>query len=466
MIRREPFGGLIFNEENFRIYVFDKPSFRTIELSLNNIKIDNIQDRLKKEFNIYINTSDIHKFLREVYAKNQKFVFNRRVNLNNSNIWNIKWKGTHLYSPIFIYWSFTNKCNLRCIHCAWNSGVPSPNELSIKEGLELIDELDKIGVGYISFSGGEPLVQQDKLFAFAEYAKHKMIPIGLATNATLINNKVAEKIKRIGFSEVQVSLEGVISHEIIRGKGLFNKTISAIKILVKHGIPVTLSPTVSHLNANELEKLIKIAVSLGVKRIKFVRFIPIGRGMNNLELFKMPPIEEFLLSLKLWYLRWKYADKIDIQLNKHYVVIGLSLARYFAPKEYKKYIPSWDWDCPAGRIRLNITPEGRLAPCPLMGSLGLSTGDIKRNIDKDYILDIWNNSKLFNLIRREKREVNPTCNSCPYWHLCKGGCKAASYAVYGDLFKEDPLCIKKIDTMLNISSNKKIIKLLCKLYNC
>ncbi|MHA1604399.1 MAG: radical SAM protein, partial [Candidatus Freyarchaeota archaeon] len=40
----------------------------------------------------------------------------------------------------------TNECNLRCLHCSSDSGLPLRNELSLEEIRDLIDDLAKIGV--------------------------------------------------------------------------------------------------------------------------------------------------------------------------------------------------------------------------------------------------------------------------------------------------------------------------------
>ena len=67
-----------------------------------------------------------------------------------------------LHAPFMVVWDFTKQCNLRCKHCyAEASPEPAPDELSLKEKLEVLRQLDEAEVAAISFSGGESLINKD-----------------------------------------------------------------------------------------------------------------------------------------------------------------------------------------------------------------------------------------------------------------------------------------------------------------
>lgn len=55
----------------------------------------------------------------------------------------------------------TKGCNLRCPHCYVNAGLPLENELTLKEIKSVIDQLAKLKVFYVFYTGGEPFIRKD-----------------------------------------------------------------------------------------------------------------------------------------------------------------------------------------------------------------------------------------------------------------------------------------------------------------
>lgn len=437
MIRRENFGGIAFHEPTHKIYTLDKPSFRLIELFfISAMEIQKIQNSLKNEFDINFTVQQIEEFVEKTQKLLGKSLSQQRGIIADA-IWNKEWSRQYFSAPISNFWSFTNLCNLHCTHCAWNSSRPLPGELNTLQCKKLIDEMLEMGVCELSFSGGEPLTKKVQLLEMASYAKKLCFHLGLATNATLINDTVAEELLNSGFDEMQVSFEGLESHEVIRGKGIWDKTIAGIRVLKKYGVEITFSTTINKTNLNELETIFEVAKKEEVKNIRFVRFIPIGRGKTNIGQFELSADEEIKLAETLWQKRWELFPETILTFNKHYVSIGL-LKDPKPLKETKMF--AWNWDCPSGRSRICIMPEGKVAPCPLIGSLGLYGGDVT----KESLKEIWENSDFFNLIRTDKRQHDSKCQTCNLWTSCSGGCKAASYAQQGKLMAEDPLCLDKL----------------------
>jgi Fe-coproporphyrin III synthase len=71
--------------------------------------------------------------------------------------------------PIVV-WNITRACNLQCVHCYNDSGPGRIcQELSMAEAKTVLDDLARLGVPSILFSGGEPLLRHD-LFERIEYA--------------------------------------------------------------------------------------------------------------------------------------------------------------------------------------------------------------------------------------------------------------------------------------------------------
>ena len=65
------------------------------------------------------------------------------------------------YTPLTAVWEITMGCNMRCDHCGSSCEAPLPDELTTAEALALCDDLKKVGLQWITLSGGEPLTRTD-----------------------------------------------------------------------------------------------------------------------------------------------------------------------------------------------------------------------------------------------------------------------------------------------------------------
>ena len=118
----------------------------------------------------------------------------------------------------------TNACNLRCDHCFMKSGFRLKEELPSTEWIRILTEFHDAGGECVTFSGGEPLMNND----FAGIVKHAN-KIGL--NVTVLSNGILwsqDMIENLSpyITEIQISIDGVDeeSNSIVRGKGFFEKS--------------------------------------------------------------------------------------------------------------------------------------------------------------------------------------------------------------------------------------------------
>lgn len=437
MIRREAFGGIIFDEPTHQVHTLDKISYRLVELFfIQALPFDTIRGYLRNEFGENRSTDEMEEFIAELKERFVPSVFFQRGRTDNE-IWRQPWVGSHFSAPISNFWTFTNLCNLRCTHCAWNSATPLPGELDTGQCKQVIDQLYELGVAELSFSGGEPLAKKQQLLEMASYATSRQFHLGLATNATLVDNTTADELAHAGFDEVQVSVEGLEAHESIRGRGVWKRTVDGIRVLRVKGFDVTFAVAINKTNFGELDNIFTTAKREGVKNVRFVRFIPIGRGKRNMEAFEFSVEDEAKLASILWRKRWELFPETVVTFNKHYVSIGAiqNPGLGAIPETF-----GWNWDCPSGRSRICIMPQGKVAPCPLVGSLGLDGGDLTQNS----LEEIWENSEFFRFIRSDKRRHSHECGACVLWDKCAGGCKASSFAHSGNLMAPDPLCLVRL----------------------
>ena len=63
--------------------------------------------------------------------------------------------------PAYAVWEFTLKCDQRCVACGPRAGTRRPEELTIEESLALVEASAELGVGEITFIGGEAYLRSD-----------------------------------------------------------------------------------------------------------------------------------------------------------------------------------------------------------------------------------------------------------------------------------------------------------------
>ncbi len=346
-------------------------------------------------------------------------------------------------APFLIVWNFTNMCNLRCKHCYQRADKPLPDELSLEEKLMLVDQLDKAGVAAIALSGGEPTIHPDFYRIVSEISSRGMYA-AVATNGWVfadIRNLV--KAKKAGLRYVEVSIDSADpkKHDWFRGvPGSWERAVKALKNAVKLGISNALAVTLTKVNVDEVDDILDLAEEIGVQRVVFFNFVPVGRGKDNMWL-DLDPLEREEVLRKL-FKEMKHRKGLQIistapQYGR--VSMQMSGGKEVAPTHFYvgddpivKAVAEFVGGCGAGRIYAAIQPNGDVTPCVFMP---ITVGNIR---EKPF-WDIWTNTPLFNLLR-DRDKLKGFCKKCPYRNVC-GGCRARAYGYYNDPMAPDPGCI-------------------------
>jgi sulfatase maturation enzyme AslB (radical SAM superfamily) len=149
--------------------------------------------------------------------------------------------------PYLMVISPTMKCNLHCYGCY--AGEYGGAELSLESVVRLIDEGKRYGIYFIVISGGEPFVW-DSLFDL--FQREDDVYFQVYTNGSLIDDRTAERLSQVGNVLPCISIEGMREEtDRRRGKGHFDKIISAMEALRKHAVIFGFSATATREN-NEL----------------------------------------------------------------------------------------------------------------------------------------------------------------------------------------------------------------------
>ncbi len=339
------------------------------------------------------------------------------------------------FVPKLIAWEVTRSCNLNCVHCrAGSERGPYEGELTTEEIFRIMQEIKEVGNPIIILTGGEPLLRKD-IFEISKKAIELGFKPVLATNGTLIDEEVAEKIKDAGIARVSISLDGASAeaHDMFRGvKGAFEGAMKGIEALKKTGIPIQINTTVTAVNAQELPKIHELAKQIGAVAHHIFVLVPVGRGKKLEEGALSPEKYEEILN---WF--YDQRETSGLQLKATCAPMYYRILRQRAKAEGKKVdfetfgLDAVTRGCLAGTGFCFISHIGIVQTC---GYLEIPCGDLKKQSFKD----VWENSKVFNDLR-DFSKYKGKCGRCEYIRVC-GGCRARAYYATGDYLEEEPLC--------------------------
>lgn len=302
-------------------------------------------------------------------------------------------RNLQLYSVMF---ELTYLCNENCIHCyAKGTEYKDRKELSSEEIRSLLDELHKLNVLKVTFSGGELFIRKDFLEIF-EYARKKGFVVDLFSNGLLADDYMIDKIASLyprSFQSSIYSADPEIHDSITRVKGSFFKTIETLKKFKEKGVPINIKTILMKQSIKNYEKIKELANSLGATYQIDISLTAKNNG--NLSPLKYrvtdeKDIEKILLD-----------KNIDLYISDDFIqeaIIG----------EHKN---DNGFICGAGTNALSINPYGEVYPCT---ALKFKIGDVR----KQSISDIWYNSKELKYFRNLKWRDLKDCVNCEYKNYC------------------------------------------------
>lgn len=335
--------------------------------------------------------------------------------------------------PAHPVWEMTAACNLRCIHCHASGGKPAQDELTTSEAKRLLDQLAALDeFRMMAFTGGEPLVRRD-LFELLAYSQALGFTNTMATNATLIDDEVARRLRRYGVVIAAVSLDGFdeASHDFVRGiPGAFTDAVEGMRALRRAGILLHINITAMEYNMDQMEPLMALVDELGTGILLMYQLVPVGRGRR---------IEKAALDLK--------ANERLIRFMAQAQRTTRAIMEPVAGPQYWPFLlaragirggpllrlaEAVFHGCSAGRGFVYIKPNGDVWPCPFVE---VSCGNVR---DTPFRA-IWTTSPTFEKLRGREQRLKGRCGECQYRRLC-GGCRGRAWATTDDYLAEDPSC--------------------------
>lgn len=321
-----------------------------------------------------------------------------------------------------LQWHLSENCNLKCLHCYQENHKPIQLDFDklviiYKQFKELLNK--KKMKGHINITGGEPLCNS-YLFKLLDLIKEDsdLISFSILTNGTLINEKIAKKIKSYNPLYVQVSLEGgKKTNDYIRGKGTYKKIAEGIVNLRKENIFTSISFTATSLNYKEFPKVVRYARRYDVNNVWSDRFIPLGDSDKSLAL-NYEQTREYLEIMN------KERNKLK-KIKNNNTTISMYRALQF------QMTNDFAYGCTAGDTLLTVMENGDLVPCRRMPI-------IVGNLFDRSMYDLYTNSDILKTLREKK--IPDECINCEHSEVCHGGLKCLTYAMYKNLNHKDYGC--------------------------
>ncbi len=306
----------------------------------------------------------------------------------------------------FLFFELTMNCNERCLHCGSYCGDIKSEEIPVQKYYKLLDKVkqDFSPLPMLCITGGEPLLRKD-FFDIMSYAHKLGYKWGMTSNATLISNDIAKRLKESGMSTISVSIDGLEkTHDSFRRtNGGFKKAIDGIKNLLKYDFSeVQVTTVVTKKNIDELDDLFELMKELDVDSWRVINLEPIGRALL---------LDDYMLD-KQDYIRM--FDFIRTKRNEGYpLTYGCT---HYLGLEYEKAVRDWYFICAAGVYTASIMANGDIGACL---DIERRSETIQGNILKDDFTDIWKNR--FRIFRTPLYNKNEKCSHCDSKYFCGGG---------------------------------------------
>ncbi len=335
--------------------------------------------------------------------------------------------------PSHPVWEMTTACNLHCIHCHASGGKRAPDELTTAEGKRLLDQLAEVrAFRMMAFTGGEPLVRSD-LYELLAYAQALGFTNTIATNATLIDDRVALRLRRCGVVIAAVSVDGfdAETHDYVRGQpGAFRAALEGMRALRRAGILLHVNITAMEYNLDQMVPLMQLVDSLGAGILLMYQLVPVGRGREVGSAALDLGANERLI-------RFMARAQRDVRAIME-PVAGPQYWPYLLQRNgiergpFLRLAETVFHGCSAGRGFVYVKPNGEVWPCPF---IEVSCG----NVRETPFPRIWASSPVLEDLRAREERLEGRCGECAYRRLC-GGCRGRAWATSGDYMAEDPSC--------------------------
>ncbi|HXM42936.1 MAG TPA: radical SAM protein [Bryobacteraceae bacterium] len=293
--------------------------------------------------------------------------------------------------PLGAQLDVTYRCNERCVHCYLDHD--DHGEMTTAEMLNVLDQLADAGTLFLTLSGGEVLMRMD-FFRILEYARELSFCVKIKTNAFMIGEAEADRMRDLGVNSVQVSIYShrpEVHDAITLLPRSLERSINGIRFMQQRGLKVIIANVLMRQNFGDYEGVRALADSLGVESTIDPTVTPkmdgdreiLGLGIGHQELF---------------------------EVMRNPGLVG-NVDEFCAPPGETTDAMLDEVPCSASHTYCYISPYGDVYPCV---QFPLPTG----NVRKQKFIDIWRYSPEMNEVRSIRPRELPVCGTCSHVGTC------------------------------------------------
>ncbi len=293
--------------------------------------------------------------------------------------------------PLSAQLDLTYRCNEQCVHCYLDHD--DHGEMTTAEIKHLLREMAEAGVFILTLSGGEIFLRKD-FFEILECARSLTFCVKLKTNAVLIREAQAARLRDLGVQSVQISIYShrpEVHDAITKVKGSLRRSIDAIRFLKSQGLKVIMANVLMTQNMQDYHGVRALADELGADYTLDPTITPMMDGDRS------------ILDLNA-------GEPALRQLFRDESLIG-NAEEFCAPPPTPTADSMDSLPCSAGHTACYVSPYGEFYPCV---QFPLSCG----NVRQQRFLDIWRDSPQLKEVRSIRLKNLSSCSQCAHGATC------------------------------------------------
>lgn len=341
-----------------------------------------------------------------------------------------------------VVWNMTRTCNLHCVHCYTDSeNKRYPGEMTRDEITRFLRDLADYGVPALLLSGGEPMTHTH-FWDVAREAVGLGLRLTLSTNGTLIGLTEAKQLKRIGFTYIGISLDGIgeINDQFRGRKGAFDKAVAAFRHCRSIGQRVGLRMTLTRHNIECLGEIFDFIETEKIPRACFYHLAYTGRGCATDDV--TPELTRDALDLiceRAYGLNETEILTVANAADGPYLLMKAERERHPRLEEIRRLL-GWNRGNhhSSGTGIANVDFMGNVHPDQFWRNVHLG------NVREKPFSSVWSSSGsgLLSELRDRRRErfTGDKCRVCKWFDFYGGGLRARAEQAGNGTWGDDPGC--------------------------
>ncbi|GAK62606.1 molybdopterin biosynthesis protein CNX2 [Moesziomyces antarcticus] len=285
----------------------------------------------------------------------------------------------HARQHTYLRISLTEKCNLRCLYCMPEDGVPlTPSDklLSTAEIERLAALFVSQGVTKIRLTGGEPTVRSDLpqiVQSLAALKQHGLEQIGITTNGIALGRRKLDTLVKNGLTHLNVSLDTLdpFKFELMtrrRGHDAVMDCIHRALALRMQSVKINVVVIKGLNDHQDVLDFVRLTKDMPIT-IRFIEYMPFDG--NKWQVNKLVPYRELVQTIQGEFPDFERVPRRDDpnDTSKHWRVPGHQGTVGFITSMTDNFCGTCN--------RLRITADGNLKVC-LFGNAEVSLRDAMR----------------------------------------------------------------------------------------